>query len=113
MAAETVLGLAIALALNVDFRGKGLLRTAILVPWAIPTIVSARMWNWMLHDHFGIINDILIRLGVISTGIPWTADPSTAASTRWHRPASSARWCALPSKNDAKPAVFHEQQVFC
>ena len=38
---------------------------------------------------------------------------SAAASTRWHRPASSAHWCALPSKNDAKPAVFHEQQVFC
>lgn len=43
----------------------------------------------------------------------WPAKTSTAASTRWHRPASSARWCALPSKNDAKPAVLHEQQVFC
>ena len=43
----------------------------------------------------------------------WPAKTSTAASTRWHRPASSAHWCALPSKNDAKPAVFHEQQVFC
>ncbi len=75
---ETVLGLGIALALNVDFKGKGLLRTAILVPWAIPTIVSARMWNWMLQDHFGIINDMLISLGVISTGIAWTADPAYA-----------------------------------
>ncbi len=76
--AETVLGLAIAMALNVNFPGKGLLRTAILVPWAIPTIVSARMWNWMLNDQFGIINDILMKLGIISTGIPWTADPSYA-----------------------------------
>ncbi len=76
--AETVLGLAIAMALNVNFRGKGLLRTAILVPWAIPTIVSARMWNWMLNDQFGILNDILLKLGVISSGIPWTADPSYA-----------------------------------
>lgn len=78
VSAETVLGLAIALALNVDFPGKGLLRTAILVPWAIPTIVSARMWNWMLHDHFGIINDILMRLSIIAAPIPWTADPYTA-----------------------------------
>ncbi len=78
VSAETVLGLAVALALNVDFPGKGLLRTAILVPWAIPTIVSARMWNWMLNDQFGILNDILLKLGVISTGIPWTADPSYA-----------------------------------
>lgn len=78
VAAETVFGLAIAMALNVDFRGKGLLRAAILVPWAIPTIVSARMWSWMLNDQFGIINDILIRLHIISTGIPWTADSSYA-----------------------------------
>ncbi|MCD8141203.1 MAG: sugar ABC transporter permease [Planctomycetaceae bacterium] len=76
--AETILGLGVALALNVSFPGKGLLRTAILVPWAIPTIVSARMWNWMLNDQFGILNDILIKLGVISTGIPWTADPAYA-----------------------------------
>jgi trehalose/maltose transport system permease protein len=75
---ETVLGLGIALALNVSFPGKGLLRTAILVPWAIPTIVSARMWNWMLNDQFGIINDILLRLGIIAGGIPWTANPSYA-----------------------------------
>lgn len=78
VAAETVLGLGIAMALNVNFRGKGLLRTAILVPWAIPTIVSARMWNWMLNDQFGILNDILIKLRIISSGIPWTADPSYA-----------------------------------
>lgn len=78
VSAETILGLGIAMALNVDFPGKGLLRTAILVPWAIPTIVSARMWSWMLHDHFGIINDLLLRLSIISSPIPWTADPSTA-----------------------------------
>lgn len=75
---ETVLGLAVAMALNVNFMGKGLLRTAILVPWAIPTIVSAKMWNWMLHDHFGIINDILIKLHIISTGIPWVANADYA-----------------------------------
>ncbi len=78
VSAETVFGLAIAMALNVSFPGKGLLRTAILVPWAIPTIVSARMWSWMLNDQFGILNDILIRMGIISAGIPWTADPSYA-----------------------------------
>lgn len=78
VSAETVLGLAIAMALNVNFSGKSILRTAILVPWAIPTIVSARMWNWMLNDQFGILNDMLVRLGVVSSGIPWTADPAYA-----------------------------------
>ncbi|TIP35113.1 MAG: sugar ABC transporter permease, partial [Mesorhizobium sp.] len=53
---ETVLGMIVALVLNADFRGRGIVRAAILIPWAIPTIVSAKMWQWMLNDQFGIIN---------------------------------------------------------
>ncbi len=75
---ETLLGLIVALVLNAEFRGRGLVRAAILIPWAIPTIVSAKMWAWMLNDQFGIINDILMKLGVISQKIAWTADPGTA-----------------------------------
>ncbi len=75
---ETVFGLGIALVLNAEFRGRGWVRAAILIPWAIPTIVSAKMWAWMLNDQFGIINDILIRLGVIERGIAWTASIDTA-----------------------------------
>ena len=56
---ETILGMAIALTLNAHFRGRGLLRAAVLIPWAIPTVVSAQMWNWMYHDVFGVINEIL------------------------------------------------------
>jgi trehalose/maltose transport system permease protein len=68
----------VALVLNAEFRGRGLVRAAILIPWAIPTIVSAKMWQWMLNDQFGIINDILLRLGLISTKIAWTASADTA-----------------------------------
>jgi trehalose/maltose transport system permease protein len=75
---ETALGLVVALVLNARFPGRALLRAAILVPWAIPTVVSARMWNWMLHDQFGVVNDALMRLHVISAPIAWTADPDTA-----------------------------------
>ena len=75
---ETLLGIFIALALNLEFRGRGILRAAILVPWAIPTIVSAKMWAWMLNDQFGIINDLLIRIGVLAEPIAWTASPDTA-----------------------------------
>ncbi len=75
---ETVLGLLIALALNLEFRGRGLIRAAILIPWAIPTIVSAKMWAWMLNDQFGIINDLLIKLGFLSDPIAWTGSPDTA-----------------------------------
>jgi trehalose/maltose transport system permease protein len=75
---ETVLGLAIALTLNAHFRGRGVLRAAVLIPWAIPTVVSAQMWNWMYHDVFGVINEGLQVLGVISEPVAWTASPDTA-----------------------------------
>ncbi|GAK73018.1 putative ABC transporter permease protein [Agrobacterium rubi TR3 = NBRC 13261] len=75
---ETVLGLIVALVLNAEFKGRGLVRAAILIPWAIPTIVSARMWAWMLNDQFGILNDMMLNLGLISQKIAWTANPETA-----------------------------------
>jgi trehalose/maltose transport system permease protein len=75
---ETVLGLIVALVLNAEFKGRGLVRAAILIPWAIPTIVSAKMWAWMLNDQFGIINDILLSLGLIDQKIAWTANIDTA-----------------------------------
>jgi trehalose/maltose transport system permease protein len=75
---ETILGLAIALALNAHFPGRGTLRAAVLIPWAVPTVVSAQMWSWMFNDVFGIINHILMGLGIIDKGIAWTASPDTA-----------------------------------
>lgn len=75
---ETILGLIVALVLNAEFKGRGLVRAAILIPWAIPTIVSAKMWAWMLNDQFGIINDILLSLGLIDQKIAWTASVDTA-----------------------------------
>ena len=75
---ETVLGLIVALVLNARFVGRGVVRAAILIPWAIPTIVSAKMWAWMLNDQFGILNDILLGFGLISEKIAWTANLETA-----------------------------------
>ena len=75
---ETIFGLAIALVLNAEFSGRGWVRAAILIPWAIPTIVSAKMWAWMLNDQFGIINDILVKIGILDRGIAWTASIDTA-----------------------------------
>ncbi|MEL6482987.1 MAG: sugar ABC transporter permease [Pseudomonadota bacterium] len=75
---ETALGLIIALALNVEFPGRGLVRAAVLIPWAIPTIVSAKMWGWMLHDQFGMVNDLLMAVGLIDAPWAWTADPDLA-----------------------------------
>ena len=78
---ETLTGLGVALLLNQDFKGRALVRTAVLVPWAIPTIVSAKMWGWMLHDQFGIVNAYLLDWGLIATKIAWTAEPAYALWT--------------------------------
>jgi trehalose/maltose transport system permease protein len=75
---ETILGLGIALALHAHFRGRGLLRAAVLIPWAIPTVVSAQMWSWMFNDVFGVINHALLALHLIEQPIAWTASPDTA-----------------------------------
>ena len=81
VALETLAGLGVAMLLNQEFRGRMLVRTAVLVPWAIPTIVSAKMWGWMLHDQFGLINQLLVDWGFIAQKIAWTADPATAMWT--------------------------------
>lgn len=78
VALETLFGTVIALVLNQSFPGRGLVRAAVLIPWAIPTIVSAKMWAWMLHDQFGILNDLALRLHLIAQPIAWTATPDTA-----------------------------------
>ena len=75
---ETILGLGIALAINANMPGRGLMRTAVLIPWAIPTIVSAQMWAWMYNDVFGVLNAMLQAVGIIDTPIAWTANPNTA-----------------------------------
>lgn len=75
---ETVLGLAFALIINSKIRGRGLLRTAILVPWAIPTVVSAQMWNWMYNDSFGILSQWGRNLGLLQAGESFLSNPDTA-----------------------------------
>jgi trehalose/maltose transport system permease protein len=75
---EFVLGLIIALVVNSHFRGRGLMRAVMLVPWAIPTVVAAKIWQWMLDDVFGVINDLLMKLHIISHPHAWISDPATS-----------------------------------
>ncbi|AEE96383.1 carbohydrate ABC transporter permease [Mahella australiensis] len=83
VAMELVIGFAMALIMNMPFKGRGLVRAAVLVPWAIPTTVSATMWKFMYHDQFGVINDILLRMGFIDQYRSWLGSTS------------SALWCAI------------------
>jgi trehalose/maltose transport system permease protein len=78
VAFEFLLGLIVALVVNSKFRGRGLMRAVMLVPWAIPTVVAAQMWKWMLDDTFGVINDASIRLHLLDEPKAWISDPSTS-----------------------------------
>jgi trehalose/maltose transport system permease protein len=78
---ETLLGLGCALLINRPSRLRTVLRASMLVPWAIPTVVSAKMWSWMLHDQFGVVNHYLLAIGLLSQPLAWTADPALAMLT--------------------------------
>jgi multiple sugar transport system permease protein len=75
---EITLGLAIALVLNRTFRGRGAVRTIAILPWALPTALMGLVWTWLFNDQYGLLNDFLLRLGVIQTGINWLGDPQLA-----------------------------------
>jgi len=77
---ETILGLIVALVLDTEMRARGLVRAAVLVPWAIPTVISAKIWSWMFNDLYGVINAMLLRMGAIDRPIAWLADPSMSFS---------------------------------
>ena len=78
---ETILGLGVAMLMNQEFKGRTIVRACVLIPWAIPTIVSAKIWGWMLHDQFGIINDMFMSIGLIDHKIAWTAESKYALWT--------------------------------
>ncbi len=77
-ALETVLGLFIALLLNERFFGVRFLRGIIILPWAIPTIVNGSLWKWIYNGEYGIMNAVLLKLGLISEYRSWLSDPFIA-----------------------------------
>ena len=79
---ELFLGLLMALFIHLPFRGRNLGRLAVLIPWALPTAVMAMTWQWMFNNPFGVINDALIRTGLLSTPADWlsTAGGAMAAA---------------------------------
>jgi trehalose/maltose transport system permease protein len=74
---ELLFGLGIALVLNETFHGRGLLRAVVLIPWAIPTVVSSQMWRFIFNDRYGLINFIFFG-GDVSRYLAPLADPDLA-----------------------------------
>lgn len=74
---EMVFGLIIALIIHQRFRGRGLVRAAVLVPWAIPTVVSSQMWRFIFNDKYGLLNYLFFGAEVEAFRA-WLAEPSFA-----------------------------------
>ncbi len=75
---ELVLGLAIAELIHAHPPGWRFLRTSLIIPWAVPTIVNGTMWRWIYNADYGALNGLLLQLGLIERYIPWLTQPKTA-----------------------------------
>jgi multiple sugar transport system permease protein len=73
-----VYGLGVALLMNTKIRLSTPLKIVILLPWALPAVVSGLLWKWILHADFGILNGMLYSFGLIENYIPFLADPFLA-----------------------------------
>ncbi|WP_374620719.1 carbohydrate ABC transporter permease [Devosia sp.] len=89
IALEFLIGLVAALALNRNLPGTKFLAVLILLPYFLPNVVAGHMWALMLDPRMGVINDLLVRTGLLTGYKAWFADPSTAMAAAiivetWH-----------------------------
>lgn len=75
IALQLFLGICVSLLLNQEFKGRWLVRTLCILPWAVPTLVNANLWKWMLNTSYGIINKLLIAMHVVDEGVFWLGKP--------------------------------------
>jgi ABC-type sugar transport system permease subunit len=75
---ELILGLAVAQLIHTHPPGWQFLRTSLIIPWAVPTIVNGAMWRWIYNADYGALNAILYQFGFINKYVPWLTDPGRA-----------------------------------
>ena len=75
---QFLFGFLLALILNKRFRGRGAVRAVSLIPWVTPGVLIALMWRWMYDGNYGVINDLLMRLGLIRENIAFLSKPGAA-----------------------------------
>jgi len=75
---QFVAGFAAALLLHQTFRGRALVRTLTLLPWIIPGVVVGLIWEWLYQPNYGVINDLLLRAGLMQERVAWLSSPDLA-----------------------------------
>lgn len=88
IAGQVVLGMGIALLLNQKVKFRGLFRSIAFMPWAVSGVLATMLWTIMYNQHVGVINDLLIRMGILREGVAWLSNPNTvfwavAAAELW------------------------------
>ncbi|HTH99853.1 MAG TPA: sugar ABC transporter permease [Acidisoma sp.] len=78
---ETVIGLLMAVLLYERFVGRAILRAIMLVPWAMPTVVTSKMFGWLFDGQHGVINYLLVKCGLLSANVDWLGSAQTALGT--------------------------------
>ncbi len=73
---QLAIALPIALFLNLSFRGRGIVRAAVVVPYIIPPAVTSLLWLYMFDGNFGVANDLMVRLGILDKYFSWLSDPN-------------------------------------
>ena len=81
VAGEYIMGMLTAVLLNQKFKGRAIFRTLVFIPWLVPIIVAGMTWDWMLNPDFGIINYLLLKVGLISEKINFLGDSRYAMAT--------------------------------
>jgi ABC-type sugar transport system permease subunit len=75
---EIILGIALGLLLNAKFRGRTVVRALVIIPWAVPTVVSGALWRWIDNGQYGPLNSLLLQTHLISSYQQWLGDPGLA-----------------------------------
>lgn len=71
---QLIFGMIVALILNQKFKGRGFFRALTFIPWALSGVLTAVLWSIMFNQHFGVLNDLLSKLGIIKEPIAWLAN---------------------------------------
>jgi multiple sugar transport system permease protein len=73
---EILIGFLIALLLNENFPGRGIVRALVILPWILPPVVNGFLWNWLLNGEFGALNGLMYQFGLIDKYVFWLQHPS-------------------------------------
>lgn len=78
---QFLLGFALALLLNRSFRGRGFFRAISMIPWVVPGVLVGLIWRWMYDGNYGVLNDLLVKLGILDNYYGFLSHPETALSS--------------------------------